>query len=112
MQPNSGPTCVRPPPIPYFDHISEYQPYAWQRHVDRTLIREVVPDAFDSRASDFHYNLWCPAALAGALAAFAGAFIPTYALGRLHVSTTKHGSNTVLRRATPSTRRASSSTPH
>lgn len=72
---------------------------------------QAVPVA-GSRASGFHYNLWRPAPLGGALAAFAGAFSPAYALERFHVPTARHGSNTVLRRATLSTHRGAPSTPH
>ena len=60
----------------------------------------------------FHYNLWRPAPLSGAVAAFAGAFSPAYAFEPFHVSTARHGSNTVLRRATPLPIRGSASTPH
>ena len=64
-----------------------------------------------SRTGGFHLNLWRPAPLAGARAAFAGAFSAAYALERLDVPTAKHGQNTVLRHATPTTPRGPSSTP-
>ena len=51
----------------------------------------------------FHYNLWRPAALPSAIAAFAGPWSPTYALARYHVATGKSGSNTILRPAVPTT---------
>ena len=53
----------------------------------------------------FHYSLWRPAPLPGAVAAFGarGLWSQTYALERYHVSTAKTGSNTMLRQATPST---------
>ena len=65
-----------------------------------------------SRASGFPYTLWRRAPLSGAVAAFAGAFSPAYALERFHVATARHGSNTVLRRATPLPMRGSASTAH
>ena len=49
----------------------------------------------------FHLNLWRPAPLAAAVAAFAGRFSATYALGRYHVPTAKSGTNTMLRAAAP-----------
>ena len=49
----------------------------------------------------FHYNLWRPAPLPAAVAAFGGPWSRAYALGRYHVPTGKTGSNTMLRQATP-----------
>ena len=49
----------------------------------------------------FHYQLWRPAPLAAAVAAFAGPWSTAYALARYHAGVGKTGENTVLRLATP-----------
>ena len=51
----------------------------------------------------FHSNLWRPAALPSAIAAFAGPWSRAYALERYHVATGKTGSHTILRPAVPTT---------
>ena len=71
-----------------------------------------VPVARRRASGAFHYNLWRPAPLSGALSAFAGAFSGAYALERFEVSRARNGPNTVLRRATPLPIRGSASTPH
>ena len=50
-----------------------------------------------------HYNLWRPAALPSAIAAFAGPWSRAYALERYHVATGKTGSHTILRPTVPTT---------
>ena len=59
----------------------------------------------------FHYNLWRPAPLPAAVAAFGGPWSRAYALGRYHVPTGKTGSNTMLRQATPTKNADSPLTP-
>ena len=49
----------------------------------------------------FHYNLWRPAPMSAAIAAFAAPFSPTNALARYHARTAKTGANTRLCSATP-----------
>ena len=71
-----------------------------------------VPVAGRRANGAFHYNLWRPAPLSGALTAFAGAFSGAYALERFEVSRARNGSNTVLRHATPLPIRGSASIPH
>ena len=73
---------------------------------------QAFPVARRDVSTSFHYSLWRPTPLAGALAAFAAAFSPVYALERYHVSTARNGPNTTLCRATPSPVRAAVSTPH
>ena len=51
----------------------------------------------------FRYNLWRPAPMTAAVAAFGGPFSRAYALGCYCTQTAKCGENTVLRRATPIT---------
>ena len=63
---------------------------------------QTFPVAGHRTAGGFHYNLWRPAPLVGAVAAFGSPWSRVYALQRYHVSTGKTGSNTVLLQATPS----------
>ena len=59
-----------------------------------------VPVAGHRTRVGIHFNLWRPAPLGAALAAFAAPWSPTYALARYHASTEKRGENTALRPAT------------
>ena len=62
---------------------------------------EAFPVAGHRARGGFHFNLWRPAPLGAALAAFAGPCSPTYALARYHAGTQKSGENSMLRLATP-----------
>ena len=61
---------------------------------------QAFPVAGHRARGGFRLNLWRPAPLAAAVAAFAAAWSATCALGRYQVPTAKSGTNTWLRRAT------------
>lgn len=63
---------------------------------------QAFPMAGHRATGGFHYNLWRPAPLPGAIATFGGRWSPAYALQRYRVPTQKSGSNTMLCLATPS----------
>ena len=62
---------------------------------------QAVPVAGHRARGGFHYQLWRPAPLAAAVAAFAGPWSAVYALARYHAGTEKSGENSMLRLATP-----------
>ena len=61
---------------------------------------QTFPVPSDRARAEFAYNLWRPAPLPLAVAAFGGPWSRAYALQRYHVATGKTGPNTILRRAT------------
>lgn len=62
---------------------------------------QAFPVAGHRARGGFHYQLWRPAPLAAAVAAFAGPWSAAYALARYHATTAKSGENSMLRLAAP-----------